>query len=67
MDFLHCVLSLRVDRRAGKKLVGIGLRDLQHVVVADEKLRMLSVKQAGLVVEPVHAEEYGFLDISGGP
>ena len=44
MDFLYRVLSLRVDRGAGKKSVRIGLGGLQHIIVADEKLRVLSVE-----------------------
>ena len=35
----------------------------EDIVVADEKVRLLKLEQAGLVVESIHAEEYGLRDV----
>src|SRR5713101_9059807 len=39
---------------------------LEHIVVADEKVRVGLVQPAVVVVAPVHAEEYGLLHMAGG-
>ena len=39
---------------------------LEHIVVADEKVRVGLVQPAVVVVAPVDAAEYGFLHMAGG-
>jgi hypothetical protein len=54
------------DRDAGEEFVWIGARRFEDIVVADEKVRVGLIEPAVVVVDPVHAEEYSFLDMAGG-
>jgi len=66
MDFIYRVFALRIDRRAGQKNIGMGLHGAEDVVIADEKVCMLAIEQAGLIVEPVHAKQHRLRDMLGG-
>jgi len=64
MDFFDGILSLRIDRDAGEKFIWIALRGFQHVVVADQKIRVCLIQPAVLVVDPIHAEEDSLLNMA---
>ena len=57
--------SSTASRRCGlietpaRNSFGIGPRGLQHIVVADQKIRVCLIEPAILVVDPIHAEEHG--------
>ena len=63
MDFFDRVPSLRIDRDAGEKFIRVGPRGFEHIVVTDQEIRVCLIEPAILVVDPVHAEEHGFLDV----
>jgi len=66
MDLFDGVPSLRIDRDAGEELIRVGPCDVEYIVVADEKVCVRLVEAAILVVDPIHAEEYGLLNMVGG-
>jgi len=66
MDFFDCVPSLRIDRDPSEEFIRVGPCGLEHIVVTDEKIRLGLIEAAILVVDPVHAEKYGFLNMAGG-
>jgi len=64
MDFFDCIPSLRIDRDAGEEFIRVGPRGLEHIVVADQEIRMGLIEAAVLVIDPIHAEDHGFLDVT---
>ncbi len=64
MDFFDCVPSLRIDRDAREEFIRVGPRGPENIVVADQEIRVCLIEPAILVVDPVHAEDYGFLDVT---
>ena len=42
----------------------MGLRGLEHIIVTDEKIRVRLIGPTILVVDPIHAEEYGLLNMT---
>lgn len=66
VNFIDGIFALRVDRGAGKKYIRIRSDGLEDVRVADEKVRMLPIEEAGLVVKSIHAEQHGFRNMLRG-
>ena len=64
MDFFDCVPSLRINRDAGEEFIRVGPRGLDDIFVADQEIRFCLIEPAVLVVDPVHAEDHGFLDVT---
>jgi hypothetical protein len=42
----------------------MGLRGVDHIIVADQEIRVPLIEPAILVVDPVHAEEYGLSNVT---
>ena len=42
----------------------MGLRGLEHIIVADQEIRVCLIEPSVLVVDPIHAEEYGLLNMT---
>ena len=42
----------------------MGLRVLEHIIVADQEIRVCLIEPPVLVVDPIHAEEYGLLNMT---
>ena len=64
MHFVDRVPPLRIDRDAGEEFIRVGPRGLEHIVVADEEIRLGLIEATILVVDPIHAEEHGLLDVT---
>ena len=64
MDFVDGVTSLGVDRDACEQFVRVCLNGLEDVIVADQKVCMLAVEPAVLIVGPIHAEDHGLPDVT---
>jgi len=60
------VPSLRIDRDAGEELIRVGPCNVEYIVVADQKVRVCLIESAVLVVDPIHAEEHGLLNMVRG-
>ena len=66
VNFINGIFTLRIDRRTGKKHIRISSDGLEDVIVADEKVRVLPIEQAGLVVKSIHTEQYCFRNMPRG-
>src|SRR5687767_9607711 len=66
MNFFDGVLSLRINRDAGEELIRVSPGGLQHIIVADQKIRVCLIEPAVLIVDPIHTEEYGLLNMMRG-
>ena len=42
----------------------MGLLGLEHIIVADQEIRVCLIEPPVLVVDPIHAEEYGLLNMT---
>ena len=42
----------------------MGLRGFDHIIVADQEIRVRLIEPAILVVDPIHAEEYGLSNMT---
>ncbi len=42
----------------------MGLRGLEHIIVADQEIRVCLIEPPVLVVDPIHAEEYDLLNMT---
>src|SRR6185295_4541686 len=66
MDFFDCVTALRIDRDACEKLMPVSLGSFEHIVVVDEKISVSLIEVAIPVVDSVHTEQHGLLNMTGG-
>ncbi len=64
MDFVDGVASLGINRDACEEFIRVGPRGFEHIVVADEKIRLDLIEAAILVVDPIHSEQHGLLDVT---
>ncbi len=64
MDFVDGVTPLGVNRHACKQFVRVCLNGLEDVIVADQKVCLLAVEPAVLIVDPIHAEDHGLADMT---
>ncbi len=64
MNFVDGIPPLRIDRGARQEFSGMGLRGLEDIVVADEKVGVCLIVAPVVVIGAVHAEQHGLVDVA---